>query len=432
MALFQIRRAASGSLDNGELFYNTTSQSLQLGNNTNTGVITLAKLNETNSGSFKVSGDVTIGGTITIGDNTSDNLVVNADLSSSIIPNNDNSFDLGSTSFKYRAIYGTNIYGAITSTNDVISGSSQITTLGFATTSSVTTISASAWGAFQSASSYSSSFSSSLSIVSKSVYDLSSSLAGNSTLSSSIYQTDVTQSTNISILTSKTGSYATTGSNTFSSSQIINGDISASGNISASNLWINGTITTYELHTIYESASVIFSSGSQTFGDNQNDKVSITGSLEVSGSTNFIELTGSLVIYSTSVDSKIVINSASAWGAFQSASSYSSSFYTTINTAVTNTTTISASAWGAFQSASSYSSSFSSSLSLVSASIYIRDANQDTNIITNSASAWGAFQSASSYSSSFYTTINNTTQSILINSQSAWGAFQVQVLIVQV
>ena len=255
-ALFQIARGVTtSSLSNGELYYNQTSQSLQLGSNSNS-IITLAKLNETNSGSFKVSGDVTIGGTITIGDNTSDNLVVNADLSSSIIPNNDNSFDLGSTSFKYRAIYGTDIYGAINSTNGVISGSSQIATLGFVTTSSLTIV------------------------------------------------------------------------------------------------------------------------------------------------------------------------SASAWGAFQSASSYSSSFYTTINTGITNTTTISASAWGAFQSASSYSSSFSSSLSAVSASIYIRDANQDTNITTNSASAWGAFQSASSYSGSFYTTINNTTASVLINSQSAWGAFQ--------
>ena len=439
MALFQIRRGVTtNSLSNGELYYNQTSQSLQLGSDSNS-IITLAKLNETNSGSFKVSGDVTIGGTITIGDNTSDNLVVNADLSSSIIPNNDNAFDLGSTSFRYRNIYTNNISastitgsisGAINNI-DITQFSSSIATSFSASnaarvalsasialtdnteTTNITTNSASAWGAFQSASLYSSSFSSSLSIVSKSVYDLSSSLAGNSTLSSSIYQTDATQSINITTLTSKTGSYATTGSNIFTDNQTINASISASGNISASNLWINGTITTYELHTIYESASIIFSSGSQTFGDNQNDKVSITGSLEISGSTNFIELTGSLATYSTSVDSRLVANSTSAWGAFQSASLYSASLAASITSSNTNITTISASAWGAFQSASTYSGSFYTTIN-----------NATQSILLNSQSAWGAFQSASSYSSSFYTTINNATQSILINSQSAWGAFQ--------
>ena len=469
MATLILNSTTSPVTTAGQLEFNTDKTTLVVGDGV--AEITIAKLNSVNSGSFNVSGDVTIGGTITIGDNTSDNLVVNADLSSSIIPNNDNAFDLGSTSFKYRVIYANIISGSISASNGVISGSSQITTFGFATTSSLTTISASAWGAFQSASSYSSSFyttintaltntttisasafgafqsassysasiytrdanqdtnittnsasawgafqsassysssfSSSLSIVSKSVYDLSSSLAGNSTLSSSIYQTDVTQSTNISTLTSKTGSYATTGSNTFSGSQIIYGDISASGNISASNLWINGTITTYELHTTYESASVIFSSGSQTFGDNQNDKVSITGSLEVSGSTNFIELTGSLVTYSTSVDSRIVINSASAWGAFQSASVYSASLASSITSSNTNILTISASAWGAFQSASSYSGSFYTTIN-----------NATQSILINSQSAWGAFQSASSYSSSFYTTINNTTQSVSTLSSS--------------
>jgi hypothetical protein len=78
------------------------------------------------TGNANIAGNLTLGGTITIGDNSSDNVVVNADLSSSIIPNNDNSFDLGSTSFRYRAIHGTNIHGAINATNGVVSGSSQV------------------------------------------------------------------------------------------------------------------------------------------------------------------------------------------------------------------------------------------------------------------------------------------------------------------
>jgi hypothetical protein len=127
-AILQLRRGTTASkptLSAGEMYVNTTSQSLQVGID-GSNEITLAKLNSVNSGSFNVSGDITLGGTITIGDTTSDNIVFNADLSSSLIPNNDNSFDLGSTSSKYRNVYATSISGAIASTNGVVSGSSQV------------------------------------------------------------------------------------------------------------------------------------------------------------------------------------------------------------------------------------------------------------------------------------------------------------------
>jgi len=128
----------SGSLAFGEPYVNTTLGTLQIGGES--GDITLGASGTGSQGSFagisgsslditgnaKIDGNLTLGGTITIGDNSSDNVVVNADLSSSIIPNNDNSFDLGSTSFRYRAIHGTNIYGAINATNGVVSGSSQV------------------------------------------------------------------------------------------------------------------------------------------------------------------------------------------------------------------------------------------------------------------------------------------------------------------
>ena len=128
----------SGSLAFGEPYVNTTLGTLQIGGES--GDITLGASGTGSQGSFagisgsslditgnaKIDGNLTLGGTITIGDNSSDNVVVNADLSSSIIPNNDNSFDLGSTSFRYRAIHSTNIYGAINATNGVVSGSSQV------------------------------------------------------------------------------------------------------------------------------------------------------------------------------------------------------------------------------------------------------------------------------------------------------------------
>jgi len=129
----------SGSLAFGEPFVNTTLGTLLVGGDT--GDITLAVAGTGSTGTFgpisgsglditgnaNIAGNLTLGGTITIGDAATDNVVVNADLSSSIIPNNDNAFDLGSSAARYRAIYGTNIYGAINATNGVVSGSSQVT-----------------------------------------------------------------------------------------------------------------------------------------------------------------------------------------------------------------------------------------------------------------------------------------------------------------
>ena len=128
----------SGSLAFGEPYVNTDLGTLQIGGLT--GDITLGASGTGSAGSFSsisgsglditgnanIAGNLTLGGTITIGDAATDNVVVNADLSSSIIPNDDNAFDLGSTSKRYRAIHGTNIYGTINATNGVVSGSSQV------------------------------------------------------------------------------------------------------------------------------------------------------------------------------------------------------------------------------------------------------------------------------------------------------------------
>ncbi len=47
---------------------------------------------------------------------------------------------------------------------------------------------------------------------------------------------------------------------------------------------VGGTITAQEVHTEFESASILFTSGSTKFGDTSNDTHSMTGSLLVSGS----------------------------------------------------------------------------------------------------------------------------------------------------
>jgi hypothetical protein len=140
--------------------------------------------------------------------------------------------------------------------------------------------------------------------------------------------------------------------------------------------------------------------------------------------------------------SSVTTISASAWGAFQSASSYSSSLATSISASNYNITINSA-------SVSSISSSFVTSISASNANITAlsssnatTDNTQTTNITAASASAWGAFQSASSYSGSLQTSISASNYNITINSASvsslsssfntrvtansasAWGAFQ--------
>jgi hypothetical protein len=104
-------------------------------------------------------------------------------------------------------------------------------------------------------------------------------------------------------------------------------DISASNSISASNLYVRGRISAYELDVTIESSSIIFTSGSNILGDEANidtqtliGRVIVSGSLEVTGSTRIngnttiidsLNLTGSLnvtgsMIYSGSVRGNVI------------------------------------------------------------------------------------------------------------------------------
>ena len=283
----------------------------------------------------------------------------------------------------------------------------------------ITQASASAWGAFQSASSYSASLETSILNLSASVAALSIAagantaadniFTGNNTftkyitgsISGAVYGLGDTQLYSQSVasrLTKVETTYATTASNTFNGSQNVVGDITASGN-----LFVSGTIYAHELHTIIESASVIFSSGSNNIGDQQSDVLTITGSLNQTGSTSFSELTGSLFAFSSSLDNRI--NSLGV-GAL------SASIYQTDITQSNNITNLSSSLYTLSGSVYTISSSVSASIHNLSSSIATTDSTQTTNITAASASAASAFASASSYSSSFYTTINNLSSSI--------------------
>jgi hypothetical protein len=176
---------------------------------------------------------------------------------------------------------------------------------------------------------------------------------------------------------------------------------------------IGNSIISASATQVYVSGSLIVSSDLQ-----------VTGSINVTSaiSASSINGIGNVTTYSTSVDSRIVTNVNSAAGAFASASAYSASVKL-----VTDTLAVSASV------AASISGS-NSTLIAVSASQFTRDANQDStltsvssslnvvsqsvystnitysvgwsNMTTVSASAWGAFQSASAYSASTATSIS--------------------------
>ena len=85
-----------------------------------------------------------------------------------------------------------------------------------------------------------------------------------------------------SSLINKTGSYATTGSNTFIGNQNITGDVE-----------IIGTLNATRINTLIESSSVIFSSGSNILGDSTSDIQTLNGLVRVSGSS---QITGSMGI----------------------------------------------------------------------------------------------------------------------------------------
>jgi hypothetical protein len=201
-------------------------------------------------------------------------------------------------------------------------------------------------------------------------------------------------------------------------------DISASNSISASNLYVKGRISAYELDVTIESSSIIFTSGSNIIGDEANvdtqtliGRVKVSGSLEVTGSTRIngnVDSTGSLkvtsdissstisgignvTLFSQSVDSRLDLleNFSSSQYKADSASFQSQITTNSASFAAYSSSLVSTFATNAFVLANTAS---------LSASIYFTDSSQSVNITQASASAFGAFQSASSYSASAVTT----------------------------
>ena len=115
------------------------------------------------------------------------------------------------------------------------------------------------------------------------------------------------------------GNLEVSGSTKLTGSLEVSNNLIVGNDITASNVRVNGTLTAYEVHTIIESSSIIFSSGSNILGDSildiqtLNGTVIISGSEQVTGSLNVsnnissstISGIGNVTTYSASVDQRL-------------------------------------------------------------------------------------------------------------------------------
>jgi predicted RecA/RadA family phage recombinase len=107
--------------------------------------------------------------------------------------------------------------------------------------------------------------------------------------------------------------WASTGSNTFIGNQIISGNLDIAGNISAV------SASFLYVKTVYETASVIYSSGSNQLGDELSDVQTLSGSVKVQGGLTVnginVILVGQTASYaSASISSSYAINAQSSSG----------------------------------------------------------------------------------------------------------------------
>jgi hypothetical protein len=68
------------------------------------------------TGDLDVTGNITLGGNITVGDADTDEITINADLTSHIVPNATNTYDLGASGKEWRNLY---INGALIDENGI-------------------------------------------------------------------------------------------------------------------------------------------------------------------------------------------------------------------------------------------------------------------------------------------------------------------------
>jgi hypothetical protein len=247
----------SGSLAFGEPYVNTTLGTLLIGGTSGDIVLSAGGTGSTGNfgaisgsglditGNANIAGNLTLGGAITIGDASADTVNVIASLSSSLIPQTTNAFDLGSATKIWKDLY------ISTGSIKFVAGTTVVKELNLTTLTALEAATGSA---------------------NVSVTNLNS-------FTSSI---DTTIKTKMNTDGVVSGSSQITYANI---SSIPVGIISGSSQLSGTTIT---DLTVVNLTTVNQTASVLFSSGSNKFGDFGNDTHEFTGSVQISGSITTI------------------------------------------------------------------------------------------------------------------------------------------------
>src|SRR6056300_531758 len=90
------------------------------------------------AGNIHATGNITAGGDITIGDSDTDTLTITAEIGSDILPDIDNTYDLGSAAKKWAEVHATTFYGDGSQLTGLSSTLDEVTTNGATTTNSIT------------------------------------------------------------------------------------------------------------------------------------------------------------------------------------------------------------------------------------------------------------------------------------------------------
>jgi hypothetical protein len=250
----------SGSLAFGEPYVNTDLGTLQIGGLT--GDITLGASGTGSAGSFSsisgsglditgnanIAGNVTVGGQLTIGDQTSDTVNVVASLSSSLIPQTTNAFDLGSATKIWKDLY------ISTGSIKFVEGTTVVKTLNAATLTSLEAATGSSNASITTLNSFTASVNGHIGDINTKTGSFETKFSTLATYTGSNDTTNTTQNGRLTSIEAATGSYetkgrgivsgssqidvtltqkyttlATTGSNTFNGAQSINGNLNVTG-----------------------------------------------------------------------------------------------------------------------------------------------------------------------------------------------------------
>ena len=254
-----------------------------------------------------------------------------------------------------------------------VSGSQQIVDLGFATTSSLTSLSSSIATTDLAQNNRLSSLETTTGSLQNQINQKLDTGSFNSYTSSN--------DARVNSLESKTGSYATTGSNNFVGQQNINGSVNVTGSINVTGELTALSASITYLETIYQTSSVIFSSGSNILGDEAGDTQTLWGKVQIP--TGPVSVTGSVI--ATNFTGSLEGNASTATSASFATNALSSSFSTNATTAV---------------SASQAQNSVSSSQAENAVSASFATNSLSASFATNATTAVSASQSQNAVSAS--------------------------------